>query len=168
MKNIFLLIFISFSTYLTHGQTMQEHEKKSKAILNTISDETKSYSSMKLDFKLIIKGKDVNETQEGYAILKQEKFYYKTIDREVICDGESVWTYVIDDNECYVDALEDLDIDINPSEIMTIWEDNFSFQYVQESEKNGNKIHQIKLFPIDAKNSKYHTVIIKVNETKKQ
>ena len=51
---------------------------------------------------------------------------------------------------------------------MTIWEDNFKVNYIDESIINNEKIQKIKLFPIDVKNSKYHTVILKVNLEQKR
>ena len=123
---------------------------------------------MSFDFSLVIKSQDINETQKGSAILSGDNFYYQTNEREVISDGESVWTYMKEDNECYIDDINDLSEGLNPSEIMTIWEDNFKVNYIDESIINNEKIQKIKLFPIDVKNSKYHTVILKVNLEQKR
>ncbi len=51
---------------------------------------------------------------------------------------------------------------------MTIWEDNFKIKYIEGTKENNQLIHQIKLYPNNAKESKYHTIILKVNESKKQ
>ena len=40
--------------------------------------------------------------------------------------------------------------------------------FIDESIVGSEKIQKIKLYPIDVKNSKYHTVILKVNEEIKQ
>jgi outer membrane lipoprotein-sorting protein len=162
MKNILFIFLISLSTYTYFGQ---ENDQKGVDILTMIGDETKSYTSMKINFKLNIKSPELNETQSGTAYTKGNNFYYSTDDREVISDGNSVWTYMNSDNECYIDDIEDLSDGINPSEIMTIWEDNFKIKYIDGSKVNNDLIHQIKLYPNNAKNSKYHTIILKVNET---
>jgi len=161
-------ILISIAIILT--STINFSQDRSKEILEIISNETSSYSSMNIDFKLTIKSIDFNETQIGTAVTEGNNFYYKTQDREVISNSTDVWTYIVDDNECYIDALEDLDGGINPSEIMTIWEDNFKFKYLEqlEADSDGDNIHRIKLFPSNPKDSKYHTIILKINETKKQ
>ncbi len=165
MKKLILLIIINSLSYSLFSQ---ENEQKGKDVLKIISTETKSYQSMKIDFKLSIKSAEINESHKGLLFIKDNNFYYSTDDREVISDGESVWTFMNDENECYIDNIEDLSDGLNPSEIMTIWEDNFKINHVNESKVNDEIIHLIKLFPIDTKNSKYHTVILKVNETKKQ
>lgn len=164
MKNLFLAVLGT----LFIGATFGQDQEKAKKVLDELSSKTKSYSTMSIDFKLTIKGKDINQTQEGKALVKGDKFYYKTDDREVTSDGKSVWTYMINDEEVYIDAVEDLEGGINPNELMTIWDDNFNYQYVKEFTENGKKFHEIKLFPKDPKNSKYHTVILTIDDAKKQ
>lgn len=164
-KNIILLLSVLLSITSFNSQ---DSETKARDILSKISEETNSYSNMSFNFNLAIKSQDINETQIGSAILSGEKFYYSTEDRQVNSDGKSVWTYMKDDNECYIDDINDLSEGLNPSEIMTIWEDNFKVNFIDESIVGSEKIQKIKLYPIDVKNSKYHTVILKVNEEIKQ
>ena len=164
-KNIILLLSVLLSITSFNSQ---DNETKARDILSKISEETNSYSNMSFNFNLAIKSQDINETQIGSAILSGEKFYYSTEDRQVNSDGKSVWTYMKDDNECYIDDINDLSEGLNPSEIMTIWEDNFKVNFIDESIVGSEKIQKIKLYPIDVKNSKYHTVILKVNEEIKQ
>ena len=164
-KNIILLLSVLLSITSFNSQ---DSETKARDILSKISEETNSYSNMSFNFNLAIKSQDINETQIGFAILSGEKFYYSTEDRQVNSDGKSVWTYMKDDNECYIDDINDLSEGLNPSEIMNIWEDNFKVNFIDESIVGGEKIQKIKLYPVDVKNSKYHTVILKVNEEIKQ
>ena len=164
-KNIILLLSVLLSITSFNSQ---DSETKARDILSKISEETNSYSNMSFNFNLAIKSQDINETQIGFAILSGEKFYYSTEDRQVNSDGKSVWTYMKYDNECYIDDINDLSEGLNPSEIMTIWEDNFKVNFIDESIVDGEKIQKIKLYPVDVKNSKYHTVILKVNEEIKQ
>ena len=164
-KNIILLLSVLLSITSFNSQ---DSETKAREILSKISEETNSYSNMSFNFNLAIKSQDINETQIGSAILSGEKFYYSTEDRQVNSDGKSVWTYMREDNECYIDDINDLSEGLNPSEIMTIWEDNFKVNFIDESIVGSEKIQKIKLYPIDVKNSKYHTVILKVNEEIKQ
>lgn len=143
----------------------QDDDAKAKKILDELSLESKTYKTVDVEFKLVVKGGDVNSTTDGKAKVKDGKYYYETSDSKVFSDGKTVWTYMIEENECYIDNLEDLDGGINPSEILNIWEDNFKYQYSKEISPN---VHEIKLFPKDSKNSKYHTVIITVDTEKKR
>jgi len=162
------ITFIIVSFFLLTSIKGQDSEQKAKEILTKISAETNTYKNMSFKFTLGIKSSDINETQNGDATISGDQFYYQTNDRKVISDGESVWTYMKEDNECYIDDINDLSDGLNPSEIMTIWEDNFKVNFLDEAITNNETIQRIKLFPIDVKNSKYHTVILKVNEAEKQ
>ena len=164
MKRI--LLTLTLGLFLFNVNAQDGKEALAKKILTELSEKTKTYKSMSIDFKLTIKSKDINESQVGKAHTKGSKFHYTTTDREVFCDGETVWSYIKDDNECYIDDIEDVS-DFNPSEIMTIWDKDFSHQYVKEVSA-GSNIHEIKLFPTNPKESKYHTIILTVDRNKKQ
>lgn len=143
----------------------QDDVQKAKKILDELSLETKTFKTVVLDFKLSIKGSEVNTTSSGKAKTKGASFYYETEDRKVFSDGKTVWTYLIEENECYIDNLNDVDGGINPTELLNIWEKNFKYTYSKEISPG---IHEIKLFPIDTKKSKYHTVVLTVDSTKKR
>lgn len=152
-----LLLVLSFT-----AQNNPEKDKEAKVILDKLSKKLKGNSSMIIDFKLSIKSADINESQTGKAFTKGTKFFYTTEDREVYSDGKFVWTHSIEDQECYIDDIEDLDGGINPSELMTIWENNFKYKHY--GTKDG--ITEIRLYPTNPKDSKYHTVVLKINEAK--
>ena len=149
------IIFLSIAVfYIQIFSYAQDTEQKAKDILSEISNQTSSYENMTFDFTLGIKSQDINEVQNGKAIISENNFYYETTDREVISNGTSVWTYMKEDNECYIDDINDISEDLNPSEIMTIWEDNFKVNYIDEVTSNEQTLQRIKLYPIDVKNSK--------------
>lgn len=162
MKKLSIILVSLFLGFGILAQDVEEKDKKAKVVLDKLGKELKSYSSMVIDFKLTIKSADLNEVQTGKAYTKGKNFFYTTEDRDVYSDGESVWTHSKEDNECYIDAVEDLDGGINPSELMTIWDKNFKYKYF--GTKDG--ITEIRLYPINPKESKYHTVILKIDEAK--
>ena len=165
MKKIFIVITLITYSICGFTQTEAEHSDKSKGILEKVSNAFQKNKTTKFNFKLTILSEDINETQEGYALLQGDNFFYKTEEREVICDGNSVWTYLPDDNECYIDLLEDLENTINPNEIFTIWKEGFKSEYIGEKTINNELIHQIKMFPKSPEKSKYHTLLMEINET---
>ena len=145
------------------GQSLENDDLKCEKILQEVSDNIQKNSASKFNFKLEIKSEDINEIQNGYALLENEKFYYKTEEREVICDGINVWTYLPEDNECYIDLLEDLDNTLNPSEIFTLWKEGFKFKYMNKTIVNNQTIHKIKMFPSQPDKSNFHTIIMKIS-----
>ena len=161
-----IILLINFLTLSVFAQVDSDQEK-CKNILQKISNSIENNTSTKFNFKLEIISEDFNESQNGYALIQEGKFYYKTNEREVISDGVNVWTYIIEDNECYIDLLDDLDNTINPSEVFSIWKNGFKFKYISNMKLNNDLLHKIKLFPSNPSESNYHTVIMEVNETKK-
>ena len=163
---ISILILISISSAY-FGQSLESKNLKCEKILQKVSDNIQKNNASKFNFKLEIKSEDINEIQNGYALIEKEKFYYKTGEREVICDGVNVWTYLPEDNECYIDLLEDLDNTLNPSEIFTIWKEGFKFKYMNKTIVNNQTIHKIKMFPAQPDKNTFHTVLVDVNESLK-
>ena len=164
MKRI--LLSLTLGLFLLSFNAQEDKDILAKKILTELSEKTKTYKSMRIDFKLTVKSKEINESQAGKAQTKGTKFHYTTSDREVFCDGETVWSYIEEDNECYIDDAEEVS-DFNPSEIMTIWDKNFNHQYVKEVAA-GSNVHEIKLFPTNPKESKYHTIVLTVDRNRKQ
>ena len=164
MKRILLLLSLGLCLFTINAQ--EENDALAKKILTELSEETKTYKSMIIDFNLTIKSKEINESQAGRAQTKGNQFQYTTADREVFCNGETVWSYTKEDNECYIDDVADI-ADFNPFEILTIWDENFNHQYVKEVTV-GSNIHEIKLFPAHPEDSKYHTIVLTADRNKKQ
>ena len=156
---LFTILILVFTTNFL-SQNLSDQNSISKEILAKVSDNYQQYSSIKFTFTLNINSQDFNEEQEGFAIIKDDKFYYETAERKVICDGKAVWTVIAEDDECYIDNLSDLDNTINPSEIFTIWKTGFNYKYVKKEDNN----HYIKMFPQNPDKSKYHTIIMKIDE----
>ena len=167
LNNLVLIIILNVITLVYLGQSSESEELKCERILQEVSDNIQKNNASKFNFKLEIKSEDINEIQNGYALIEKEKFYYKTEEREVICDGINVWTYLPEDNECYIDLLEDLDNTLNPSEIFTMWKEGFKYMYVKKILVNNQTIHKIKMFPSQPDKSNFHTIIMDINESLK-
>ena len=170
MKSKFLnhLLFtvLTFFSLVILGQEPTNEQQRCKQILQKVSNSIQKNNASKFSFELEINSEDFNELQNGYALIKQDQFYYKTEEREVISDGENVWTYILEDDECYIDLVIDLDNSVNPSEIFTIWQSGFKFKYVSNEKFGNDLLHIINMYPENPKESKYHTLIMEVNESK--
>ena len=117
LKNKYIVfLFLTTLTFLnSFCQSNEIDQIKCENILQKVSSSFQKNTSSKFNFKLEISSEDINEIQNGFAFIKDEKYYYKTEEREVICDGINIWTYLFEDNECSIDLLADLDNPINPA-----------------------------------------------------
>lgn len=165
MKKILGLLFIGLTTLSVTAQ-----DAKAKGILDKVSAQTKEYKTVTVDFTVTISSPDNSPIkQKGKAYMKGDKYYLSMPDQEIFCNGAKVWTYIKDDNECYVSEVDEDDEDvIRPSELLTIWEKGFTYKYSKELTYAGKACHEIYLYPKDKKSSKYHTVIVRIDKTKNE
>lgn len=162
MKQIFITTTIALATIFNVNA---QQDERAKQILDEVSAKTASYSTITLAFKMSTKGENINETMNGTAKIKGDMYYLDLEgQQERFSNGQKVWIYLEDDNECYVESANNSDDFITPSRLLTLWEDGFKSQFVKETETT----QTINLFPTNPKESKFHTVMLIIDKQKKQ
>ena len=86
-KIYILIAIIIFSFNVVFSQNDESDQEKCTKILQIISNSIQSNNASKFNFNLKITSEDFNETQSGYAIIKNNQFYYKTsaIPLKILC-----------------------------------------------------------------------------------
>jgi outer membrane lipoprotein-sorting protein len=177
MKKIFLYTVLAISTCST---AFAQRDTQAKAILNQVSQKYKSYDAIKTDFTFTLDNQQagVKETQSGTLISKAKAGKYKVtlytsaatkdVDKEIISDGKSQWTYLKKDKEVQVsEAAKGGDGINNPSQIFTIYERGYKYLYTGE-QKLGGKVYQaIDLTPENAKQNIFKVRLL-IDKVKKQ
>ena len=145
-------------------------DQKAKAILDKVSEKTKGYKTISIEFNLTITGDEMPTVKEsGKAFLKGDKYKVELIDQDIYCDGKTITTHVKEDEECYTSSVEDSEEDLlTPDKLMTIWEDGYKYKYIKETTFDDMPVHHINLFPKDPANSDFHTVILKIHKDKNE
>lgn len=161
MKTIITTIALACTTLLSANA---QQDDKSKKILDEVSAKTSSFSTISISFKMSAKGQDVNETMSGTAKIKGDSYFLALDNQEIFSNGETTWTYIKDDNECYIEESDENEDFITPTKLLTIWENGFKSKFVSEDATS----YTIKLFPSNPTDSKFHTVLLKTDKTKKQ
>jgi outer membrane lipoprotein-sorting protein len=160
MKQLFT---ISMALLMTATSAFaQDSQEKAKKILDALSTEMKTYKSIYIEFKSSIKGEGINTSSSGTAWIKGDKYYYEDAESKIWNDTKTVWNLEIDEGICY-ESEADEEEGINPSKLLRIWEDGFTYDYYDKGATTS--LHAIKLYPKEPKSSKYHTVIIKVKKS---
>lgn len=161
MKTALLTGIIATSTLLGFSQ----QEDKAKQILNELSQKTKTYKTISMSFKMSTKGQDINQTNTGTAKIKGDSYFLSVEGQDVYSDGKKQWTYLKEDNECYIEDVASAGEDfITPTKLLTIWEDGYKFQF----EKEDATTQTIKLFPLNPAKSQFHTITLNIDKTKKE
>lgn len=138
MKKHFFIFFLLPCIVLAQDQ-------KAKSILDQLSDKTKSYTSIEAKFTNTFYSSvtDINESQSGTLFIKNDLYRIEMKEQTIICDGETNWIYLPDDNEVNITEIENDENVLNPSEIFTLYENGYNYKFINED----NKKYHIDLYP---------------------
>ncbi len=165
MKTIIISFISVLITLSVSSQTATD--KKAKAILDEVSQKTKLYKTISIDFTytMLNKANNINQSKKGSVIIKGEKFKMKMAGQIVIFDGTAIYTYIEDAEEVQINAPTEESI--NPSQLLTGYDKDYKSKFIKEETSNGVTYQIIDLTP--AKQSKaIARVRLKINKSKKQ
>jgi outer membrane lipoprotein carrier protein len=165
MKKILLLALLLIGSTATNAQD----DPKSKAIIDKLIAKSRAYTSFEADFNstLINTASKLNVKQDGNVKVKGKLFRLTLKDNMVINDGKAIYTYSVKSNEVTITDPADMDKELDPTKIFSIYEQGFKSVFVEEKkETDGTVVQVIKLFPLDPSKKPYHTVIMTVDKTK--
>ena len=146
MKKI-ITLFLSICISLTNaiGQ-----DKLATDILAKLSETTKIYSSISIEFDHIFTNKSagINEKSRGKLDLEGENFRIDMPQQLIINNGTTHWIYLKEMNEVQIMDydLEDEDA-LSPNKLFTVYDEDYKSAYVEAKSVNGVRMHIIDLFP---------------------
>lgn len=120
MKKIFLLTLGIFACFAIKAQSADE-------FLNSIVESYKSYDDISIvfNYKIINEEMGVNESSRGYGSIKGNSYMINVDGQELICDGKTLWTHLIEDEEVMISEVTD-DDDTSPIAILNSLSNNIS------------------------------------------
>ena len=110
-------IFVSFAI---KAQSADE-------FLNSIVESYKSYDDISIvfNYKIINEEMGVNESSRGYGSIKGNSYMINVDGQELICNGKTLWTHLIEDEEVMISEVTD-DNDTSPIAILNSLSNNIS------------------------------------------
>ncbi len=162
MKKIIiaLVLLISFSTVA---------QNSAKNLLNEVSAKIKSYENISIDFKYALKNTSENIDQEtrGDVVMQGEKYRLNILGATRIFDGKTLYTISPDDEEVTISSdNSDEESTISPSDMLSFYEDGYTYQMDIIQNVKGRKIQYVKLSPMDT-NSEIKHVLLGIDATTK-
>ena len=141
-------------------------DPEARKILQKLSKEYDSYTSMEVTFDLILDLPDQQpETQQGKVIQKGDKYLLDLHDQAIYCDGNFVWLHLKDNNEV---QINDIDEDaeesfLTPKDMMTIYEsEKYEYAITGTEKKGKTSLSLIEFKPLDP-DSEYSKLRISVD-----
>ena len=172
IKSITFLIMI-IGLFSFHSIAQEEDDvkdPKAKAFLDKLSEKNKAYSTLTINFSYNLSNKDqnINETQMGVLRVKGPKYKIKLDKFEITSDGKTRWMYMKEVNEVQIEDANSDEEDgsfLNPSELFNMHKQGFKYKYKGQESIGKNKYDVVKLFPEDAADKPYHTVMLYIDDS---
>lgn len=144
--NKILSVFISIiiTTFNSFGQ-----DEVAKQILDQLSEKSKSYTDIytKFNFNFSNLSQEIDENSEGEIWIKEDMYKLNmSSDLSIINNGETLWYFMKDVPEVQI-MENDPDDEMNPSNIFTIYEKGYKYEYKGASNEGNNRVHSINLYP---------------------
>ena len=158
-------------TLLCAPTAHSQDDPKSKTIVDALIAKSKTWTSFEADFTsvLVNSASKLNVKQEGNVRVKGKLFNLALTDNTVINDGKAIYTYSKKSNEVTITDPADMDKELDPTKLFTIYEQGFKSQFVEEKKAADGTVEQvIKLFPLEPGKKPYHTVIMTIDKAKVQ
>jgi len=147
----------------------QEPDANAKAILDKVGKKYQKLDNIKADFNLTIENvqEEYTEEQVGSVTLAGEKFRMTLNDQEVICDNQTIWTHLIEDEEVQINIYEEEENIMSPTEMFKIYETDYFYAYMgMDTYADGKSYQLIELSPND-KDQEYFKIKIWIDKDEK-
>lgn len=154
MLKIFTISLFALFAATDIQQAMPEQEgmndPKAKEILDKVSATFKNSNGIRATFSQTIEmpgGK--TSTKQGKVLVKGDMYRVELDDQHIYCDRQSVWTYLIENNEVQINNYEPDPSDISPSGIFNIYQNDFYYMKEADETISGVLCNVIELTPKD-------------------
>lgn len=155
MKKVFVSLFV---VLLVFSNSFAQKDPKAKEVLDQVSVKIKSFSSIKARFtnKMDNAQEKISETLEGTLFLKGKKYKMEAMGMTTFCDGVTKWVYMPESNEVNISDVSKMteeeksaNLLADPSQIFTMYEKGFKYQFIEEYSEKGKNLVLIELVPED-------------------
>lgn len=133
MKKLLLLFTCFFALLTSNAQDNRIAEK----ILDKVSVFLSNPEGVRIDF---------TGSENGYLIMKGEKFYLNTQSIQSWYDGKTQWSYLTDNEEVNISSPTKEEIQaISPYHLLKRYKSDYTYIYIGQSKQKGKLVHEINL-----------------------
>ena len=135
-------------------------------LLGDLSEKAKTYTAYEISYTstLVDLKNDFELTQEGSVQIEGDRFHLDLGDYVIYCDGESVWTFEPEMNECYLDDMETMrEEGMDPSQLFTVWEEDFRREWMGRVQVGDKDCAHVNLYAGEDK--PYHTLQLFIDDS---
>jgi outer membrane lipoprotein-sorting protein len=158
MKKLLIALTLVFSSTLFAQDTSSE----AKALLDEVSTKVKSYDNISLDFKYILVNteEDIRQETRGDVIMQGDKYVLNILGITRIYDGKTLYSISPEDEEVTISSENtDDENTITPSQMLSFYEDGYTYSMDIVQNVKGRKIQYVKLVPMDSSSEINHVLL---------
>ena len=164
-------MLITLLALITFGLTAQEEEKgdrKSNEILDRLTAKTEAYKTIRVEFAYKMENQEagIDERTDGTLTVKGDKYRLNIAGQTVICDGETVWTYIEDAEEVQINTVGESEESITPNKLLSSYNEDYRSKFIREDFMYGTTVNIIDLTPVEGKS--YYKVRLVIDKEKDQ
>lgn len=161
---------ILYTIVLFAGIVSVNAQDKSKNLLDKVSAEIASYTTMSLefDYSLDNEAEGVHQETNGTAYLKGDKYHIEFLGSEFIYDGSQTIVIIPDDEEINItEGNMDDDGVMTPTKLLSFYKEGYTYKWDIAMAEDGKNIQFIQLIPIDS-NSELGSMLLGIDIDKNQ
>ena len=133
MKKLLLLFTCFFALLTSNAQDNRIAEK----ILDKVFVFLSNPEGVRIDF---------TGSENGYLIMKGEKFYLNNQSIQSWYDGKTQWSYLTDNEEVNISSPTKEEIQaISPYHLLKRYKSDYTYIYIGQSKRKGKLVHEINL-----------------------
>ncbi len=167
-----LFAFVICSTFFFAQAQNPGKDEEAAKLLQKVTEKYKAYKNISANFKLLIQRPKLKvedddrkyvDTLTGQILLQGAKFKVSVKERQIFCDGKTIWTYVPEEKEVEVNLFEETDDVFSPSKIFTLYKEGNLYQIKEKKVVNGKKTTVIEM-AVPNKKLSYFKVDISIDD----
>ncbi len=163
MIKLIILGLLGWMAFQQPSDPGMQTDPEARRILDNSSEAFRQLESLRASLTITIElPEQPPYEQQSTVFLKDQQFKLIMEDEEIICDNKSIWRYLRDMNEVQVNDYEPTDDEITPTNIFTIYENDFHYLYAGKVSEGDRSFEEIELAPMD-KDKSYFKVKIWVS-----
>ena len=153
-KNIIASLVLLFAAQALTAQNNAE------AIVRLLVDQMKSHKNVEMSYKykVDLEGQ-TTEAQQGKAWLQGEAYKVEMVEQQIISDGKTIWTYLVDDEEVMVSNATE-GTDNTPLKLLTSLDQSYVATLTQIDPKGNTTIE------LANPKGKYRRITLRANASK--
>lgn len=166
MKKLFAVCPITLVLFLFSASVImaQSNNKKASEILDEVTQKTKAYKSIIMEFTYQMEnpGANINEVTNGKVMVSGDNYRLEIAGQLVISDGETIWTVIEDAEEVQVNEVSEDDENFSPTKLLTDYSEDYKSKLEPKiNELNGVSVYLLELTPNEKKSFEHVKLYIR-------